>query len=181
MGAKESSELFVLLKQIEQRSLQNSPGLPQKEVAQRFWEGVLFTVSGVRLVTPLNEVKEILNFPSVVTPVPGTLGWVKGIANVRGNLLPIIDLQTFLDGKAIQAGRRTRILVMGEGELYAGLMVENILGIRRFPEEFRTKSGGVAGPVGAFIQGSFVLEGESWPIFSMNKLAHSESFQSAAA
>jgi len=72
-------------------------------------------------------------------------------------------------------------LVMGEGGLYAGLMVETVLGIRRFPEEFRTQSGGVAGPVGAFVQGSFVLEGESWPIFSMKKLARSENFQSAAA
>lgn len=181
MAEKESRELFQLLQQIEQRCLQYAAGLPQKQEVRKFWEGVLFTVSGVRLVTPLTEVKEILNLPPVVTSVPGTLPWVRGVANVRGNLLPIIDLQLFLDGRQIQVGRRNRILVMGEGELYAGLMVETILGIRRFPEEFRTQSGGVAGPVGAFVQGSFVLEGENWPIFSMKKLARSENFQSAAA
>lgn len=33
-----------------------------------------------------------------VTPVPGTPRFVKGIANVRGHILPVIDLATLLDG-----------------------------------------------------------------------------------
>lgn len=50
------------------------------------------------MIAPLEEVKEILNYPDGVTRVPGTQAWLLGMANIRGNLLPLIDLQQFLGG-----------------------------------------------------------------------------------
>ena len=104
-----------------------------------------------------------------------------GVANIRGNLLPVVDLQAFLGGENLASHARTRVLVISQDGIYAGLMVEDVLGIRHFPEELRTKSGSMAGAMGQFIEGAFVQEGRSWPIFSMPRLAGNDAFQTAAA
>src|SRR5438270_1864270 len=37
------------------------------------------------------ETREVLGVPASTTRVPGARSWIKGLANVRGQLLPIID------------------------------------------------------------------------------------------
>ena len=174
-------EIVRQLAEIEQKCQKYAAGLPQKEEARNFWEGMLFEVAGVHVVTALGEVKEILNIPPAVTTIPGTQEWMLGVANIRGNLMPIVDLQAFLGGKSIRTHARSRVLVIDQNGIFAGLMVADVLGIRYFPEEFRTSSGAMAGRMGHFIDGAFVQEGKSWPIFSMEKLADFEGFQTAAA
>jgi twitching motility protein PilI len=175
------ADIIQQLHGIEERCQKYAAGLPQREEAKQFWEGMLFEVDGVHVVTALKEVKEILNFPPVVTKIPGTLKWMRGVSNIRGTLMPVVDLQSFLGGDRLKEHSRTRVLVIEQGDLYTGLMVQDVLGIRYFPEELRTESGSMAGSLGQFIEGAFVQEGKSWPIFSMPRLATNEAFQSAAA
>ncbi len=124
-----------LLQDIESRSRRFAIGLPQQVEVKQFWEGVLFVSSGMHSIAPLNEVKEILNYPSAVTSVPGTKPWILGVANIRGNLLPLIDLQLFLGGTATTIGRRSRVLVIDHQGLYAGLLVGDVKGIRHLTDE----------------------------------------------
>lgn len=180
MARIEPADIILQLRGIEQRCQENAAGLPQREEAKKFWEGMLFEVAGVHVVTALSEVKEILNIPPVVTPIPGTMNWMRGVSNIRGNLMPVVDLQMFLGGDRLREHSRTRVLVIEQAGIYAGLMVEDVLGIRYFPEELRSESGSMTGLLGRFIDGAFVQEGKSWPIFSMPMLAGSEQFQSAS-
>ena len=130
----EARELVLLLQDIENRSRKFAFDRPHKEESKFTWEGVLFTILGEKLLTALGEVKEILNYPSNVTHVPGAQSWVRGVANVRGSLLPIFDLQEYLGGSAIAIGRRTRVLVIAHEGLFAGLMVADVYGMRHFNE-----------------------------------------------
>ncbi len=181
MAELNPKQVIRQLVEIEQRCQKMAAGLPQKEEVRRFWEGMLFEVAGIHVVTALKEVKEILNIPPAVTIIPGTQRWMLGVANIRGNLMPIVDLQSFLGGKMIKSHARTRVLVVNQSDIFVGLMVTDVLGIRYFPEEFRTSSGTMAGQMRHFIDGAFVQEGKSWPIFSMAKLTSYEGFQTAAA
>ena len=106
-------------------------GLPMQEAPPESWEGVMFSVLGSRLVMPLREVVEMLPFPPVVTRVPGAKAWVRGVANIRGNLLPLIDLQSFLGGSPISPDRHSRVLVINHEEIFAGLLVERVMGMLR--------------------------------------------------
>ena len=72
--------------------------------------------------------------PSVVTRVPGAKAWIRGIANVRGQLLPVVDLRAFLGGGTTNTDRSTRVLVAHHREVPAGLLVDEVLGFRRFNE-----------------------------------------------
>src|SRR5690348_17403230 len=89
---------FDILADYEQRSLAHVAGLPEQLDAPGLWRGVGFRVGRRRLAAGFEEVVEILPMPQV-TPVPGSQPWMLGVANVRGNLLPIVDLKQFLEGE----------------------------------------------------------------------------------
>lgn len=180
--ATRTPAMFHVLQEIEERCLQQAVGLPQQQHAEETWEGVLFSVGGRVLISPLGEVKEILNYPSAMTHVPGTKTWVRGVANIRGNLLPIIDLQAFLVERATVPGRRSRVLVVDHEGAFSGLLVDQAVGIRHFKPSARTGVvSGLPDSIQRFIVYTYEADGEKWPVFSMYRLAESAEFQFAAA
>jgi twitching motility protein PilI len=66
--------------------------------------------SSVDLVTR-DEVREVLMVPPAITRVPGAKSWVRGLANVRGHLLPLVDLREFLGSGVGGTERSARALV----------------------------------------------------------------------
>lgn len=175
-----ADELVAMLKGIELRSRQEAAGLPQKQDATQYWEGIVFNVVGNRLVVALDEVSEILNEMPVLTRVPGAKAWIRGIANIRGNLLPIADLQAFLGGRPIVIGRRSRVLLINMEGINVGLLVANVLGMRHIPETGKVDEIEVNKAVQPFLNGGFSQDGEQWPVFSMKKLAGNPEFQVAS-
>ena len=97
--------------------------------SEREWVGVAFRLSAENFLVAREETREVLGFPSVVTRVPGAKTWIRGIANVRGQLLPVVDLRAFLGGGATNTGRSTRVLVANHREVPAGLLVDEVLGL----------------------------------------------------
>ena len=61
-----------------------------------------------------------LSVPNSITRVPGAKGWVRGLANVRGQLLPIIDMKQFIGSGVAVLSRNTRIVVVNHREIPAG-------------------------------------------------------------
>ncbi len=171
---------MLLLQNIESQSREFAFDLPHKEESKLTWEGVLFTILGARLLTALDEVKEILNYPSNVTSVPGAQPWVRGVANVRGSLMPIFDLQEYLGGSAINIGRRTRVLVIEHEGLFAGLMVADVFGMRHFDEELRIQKQESTDQIGRYVTGAYDVDGDHYPIISMHILAEDPEFQVVA-
>ena len=180
MPASQSPELVELLRGIEKRSRAQAAGLPQQEEVRQYWEGVVFSLGDVRLVAPLDEVAEILHFPSIVTTVPGTRSWVRGVANIRGNLLPIIDLQLFLGGSPVVDERRGRILVIKHQGIFTGLLVKGITGMRHFQQESLIDYSLSNDLMGKFVRSAFAQDGETWPVFGIYALTESPEFQVAA-
>jgi twitching motility protein PilI len=174
-----STDLLRLLQNIESRSHQYAVGLPKQKI-QQYWEGVLFSISGMGVIAPLEEVKEILNYPDGVTRVPGTQTWMLGMANIRGNLLPLIDLQKFLGGAPVVIGRRSRVLVINHQGLYCGLLVGDVQGMRHFLEEQRSVVPALPDTIRQFVQGAYEIEGAIRPVFSMNLLSENTEFRVAS-
>lgn len=172
--------MFRLLANLELRSRQRAVGLPQQQEQEETWEGVVFNVGETRLAVPPGEVAEILNFPSGVSRVPGAKRWMRGIANIRGNILPIIDLQAFFGEPMTVPTRRSRVLVFNAGDGMIGLLVGEMVGMRRFEQAARTGKREIEGPVGRFVVFGFEQEGTYWPVFSMQALAQSPEFMNAA-
>jgi twitching motility protein PilI len=164
----------------EQLCRQNAHGLPQQEQTDEEWIGIGFRLGKLNLVAPLGEVAEILTPPSL-SKVPRTKSWVCGIANVRGNLLPIMDLQGYLHDRPASLNRRNRILVVNHDGVYSGLVVDAVLGLRHFREDQRCDElPGEDESIHRYMKFGFKAGGEHWGVFSMYDLAETPNFLQAA-
>lgn len=172
---------MLLLRDIERRSKQYAVGLPLQADVKKTWAGVGFRIAKAHLVARLTEVREVLTYPSL-SPVPGAKTWVNGIANVRGNLLPIINLYAYLGKQSAPLGRNSRVLVIKEAEIFAGLVVDEVLGIKRFvEEEYSTEIGAADSVASPYLEGCYLQGGQQWGLFSIAKLADNPAFLQVAS
>jgi twitching motility protein PilI len=176
-----AQDVLGLLAEMERRSRDTAVGLPQTEARKEIWQGLSFVVAGVRVVSAMNEITEMFRYPDVITRVAGASPWMLGVANVRGNLLPILDLQAYLGGKPVVPGKTTRVLVINQRGVQTGLVVSSVLGMRHFEEQQRVNNARVEGAIGAYVYDAFDINGEIWPVFSMLALSVDPGFRSAAA
>jgi twitching motility protein PilI len=124
---------IALLRDLETAAKAHAAPLPSAPVAEPEWQGMGFQVGGVRLVAPLEDIGEVISLPRI-TSVPRVTEWLLGIASVRGRLIPIVDLHQFLAMPPTQPVSRWRVLVVEDGDLAAGLVVEQLLGMQYFSE-----------------------------------------------
>jgi twitching motility protein PilI len=173
---------FELLQELEKRSRNVAVGSAPDTAAGHEWVGVAFRMGGETFLVAREETREVLGYPAVVTRIPGAKSWVKGLANVRGQLLPMLDLRQFLGSGATAAGRNTRVVVVNHREIPAGLMVDEVLGFRRFAEpEFNAEPPPTVIRCDSYLAGAFRRGGEVWPVLSLKSLVESQSFLQAAS
>lgn len=172
---------LALLRKIQRESIERAPGLPQEVQAAVLWSGVGFRLEDIQLVAPLDQVLEVLPCPDM-TWVPGTKTWVKGVANVRGNLITIVDLPEYFGKPPVFKDDRARLLVINMPGLHAGLLVNEVLGLRHFDEDTeRQKLPGVDDPVMTHVNGAFLRDNVLWGVFDIQTLAESATFRHVAA
>ena len=176
-----AAEVMSALADIQEVSEAAALRLPETEATQDSWDGLVFSVAGVRLACAMNEVSEMLPYRDRVTRVPGAKPWVLGLANVRGSLLPVIDLQVYLGGKAVVPSKASRILVLRLRGLVVGLLVPSVQGMRHFALSGRMPDARIKGALGAYVYEAFSLADEVFPVISMQALAADPEFRSAAA
>jgi twitching motility protein PilI len=175
---------FELLRELERRTRVAITGASGDEAEGAEWVGIGIRLGSERFVVSREEVREVLMVPPSITRVPGAKSWVRGLANVRGHLLPISDLREFLgtdSGSSAHADRAARILVLSSSELPIGLVVDEVYGFRRFLDH---EHSGEFLPPGVhcdrYLRGAFRRGLEVWPVFHMAKLLDSREFQIAA-
>jgi twitching motility protein PilI len=171
-----------LLKELEKRSRTLAAKSVADENAGLEWVGVAFRMGGETFLAAREETREVLGYPAVVTRIPGAKNWVRGLANVRGSLMPMLDLRQFLGSGATVAGRNARIIVVNHRDIPAGLMVDEVLGFRRFAEsEFNAEAPPTVIRCDSYLAGAFRRGGEVWPVISLKSLVESQSFLQAAS
>jgi len=172
---------YELLLDMERRCRDQAAPLPEREERRTDWRAVAFSLAGRWFIAPLDEVSEIL-VPTPLTRVPGVRRWVLGLANVRGNLLPVMDLADYLLGQPGGTAKGGRILVVNHSGVLSGLLVDRVSGMRHFLyEERREECPEVPNAVRPYLEGSVQVGDELWPVFSMHRLAESPLFMHVAA
>jgi len=179
--ARSRQDPLALLRKIQQESIQTAPGLPQEVQATTLWSGVAFRLADLRLVTALDQVLEVLPCPQY-TVVPGTKSWVKGVANVRGNLITIVDLAQYFGKAPVFLDEDARFMVINVPGLNAGVLVHEVFGLRHFDEDAeRQQLPGLDDPAMTHVKGAFLRDGVLWGEFDMKSLAESATFVHVAA
>jgi len=167
---------FAILLEYDRLCRANAPGLPVGEVVEDDWVGIGFKLNGNPLVAKMADVVEILPPPETIK-VPGVRSWVKGLANVRGTLLPILDMGAYLNGTFIPPGKEKRVLIINKQNVMAGLLVEEVFGMRRFKPELKNEASpsGMA-EIDPYLGGEFTDAQFTWRIFDVEKLVTHDKF-----
>ncbi|MCG6935614.1 MAG: chemotaxis protein CheW [Proteobacteria bacterium] len=180
MNTELSLPPYELLQNIQARSQAKAFGLPQKTEVRRTWSGIGFRFGGHHLVVPLGEVAEILEYPDL-TRVPNAKPWVLGIANIRGSLLPVLDLKGFVEGSNTKLSRISRVLVTHQENISSGVMIDEVLGMRHFFEEEKLQDvSEFADTLKPFLDDGYKQGEQNWGVFSMRKLILSPKFMEVA-
>ncbi len=132
------------------------------------------------LLFPLGEISEVIPAPPT-TRVPWAKSWLRGIANLRGTLISVVDLAEYLLGRPGAVGGRSRLVVIQADDWGCGLLVDEILGMRQWEGENR-----LAVPKGTeeglqpYLTEAFQDDGKLWLGFSPTRLLQDPRFLSAA-
>lgn len=128
---------------------------PLPEAARPHQRYVLFTVAGATYAIQDAFVMEVGRVPAT-TSVPRTPSWLRGVASLRGDIVSVIDLRTFLGLEPI-VSHTARLLVvrlLGE-EFCTGLLVDAIDQIASVPlDDVRPPASPLAGALADFLTGA---------------------------
>jgi twitching motility protein PilI len=172
---------FAVLTDIARRSRSLATGLPEQQQAIELWNGIGFVLAGEPYVAPMGEVIEILHVPRY-THIPGVRSFMLGAANVRGRLLPLIDLAGFFDvPRSSRSHRERRVLVVEQGDVLSGLVVDSVSGMQYFAVASHVASPqGVPASVQPFVNGGYERNEEVWKVFSAADLLGNDRFLDVA-
>ncbi len=93
---------------------------------------VSFMLDDVEYGVDILSVHEILRFPEL-TRLPNTPPFIKGVINLRGNVIPVVDMRIrfgFAEGAITDL---TRIIVVETGGKQVGILVDNVYQVVRLP------------------------------------------------
>lgn len=172
---------FELLKELERRSRTALAGKGAGDLPEE-WVGIGFRIGDEQFVASRNEVREVLMLPDEITRVPGSKRWMLGVANLRGHLLPLTDLKLLLGSGRTGLRRLTRVISVNHRDVPAGLVVDEVLGFRRFMDnEYSDRWPETVVRCDRYIRGAYKRGQDTWPVFGLYDLVESSAFLQAAA
>ncbi|MGV8944739.1 chemotaxis protein CheW [Thermomonas sp.] len=179
--ARDQRPPFLVLADYEERSLAHVAGLPEQLDAPGLWRGVAYRIGSHRLASGFDEVVEILPLPALTT-VPGAQPWMLGVANVRGTLLPVVDLKQFLEGERTVLHESQRVLVVRQPGGEVAVTIDELYGQRSFVDGQGIDLAQVSeGRYSHFIDRAYRMGEQDWGVFSLDRLARTPEFRQAAA
>lgn len=122
----------------------------------------------------IEQVREIRPLESI-TKVPNSKNYVKGVMNLRGMIVPVIDVKEKLGFNSSESGTKTRILVSDIRGKLTGLLIDDVDQVMRIPiTEVETNlSGGLESL--NYINGVAKTSGRLIVILDMATLLESDS------
>jgi len=133
---------------------------------------VIFTLAGAEYAVPITNVIEIGRLLNV-TPVPNVPDWVLGVANLRGDIISMVDLRAFLGMERTGYGHASRMLVVQaqQGKLTTGLIVDRVSGIWYVPmDQIGAPAAPIEDQVTPYLRGVYEHRGRLLVVLDLNRL-----------
>jgi len=101
---------------------------PQKPTRIETW--VTFGLANETYALPVSHVLEILRVAGI-TRVPHAPPVIRGVTNMRGKVLPVVDLRVRLGSEVAEITAQSRILVVSSRGRLLGLLVDSVQQVER--------------------------------------------------
>lgn len=95
-------------------------------------QAVVFVVAGEQYGADVSVVLEIIRMTEI-TALPAAPAFVRGMINLRGKIIPVVDLRERFGLPPAPATRDSRIVVIEVGSEDVGIIVDSVSEVRRVP------------------------------------------------
>ena len=103
-----------------------------------------------------------------------------GVANVRGSLLPVVDLKQFLEGDRTVLHDGQRVLVIRQAGGNVAVLIDELFGQRTFNDTHRVEiEEQYEGRYSNFVSQIYQLNDSQWGVFNMSLLTRTPEFRQA--
>ena len=128
---------------------------------------------GVRI----GSVREIVRVPEI-TSVPNAQDTIEGVINLRGKIIPVIDLRKRFGQAEIHTDKKNRILVVELENKLVGLIVNSASEVLKIPpSEIESPSSVFADGESSYVTGVGKLKGRLIILLDISKLLHRPEFK----
>ena len=156
----------------EESALTLAPAARKPQVRTAEEQLVVFTLGGVDYGVAIANLREVGRLPSV-TPVPNVPTWVLGVANIRGDVVSLVDLRAFLGLEPFGRQTSARMLVARDRqeEVTAGLVVDQVKGIRYVTaDRINPATSPIEDRVAPYLRGFTEQDGRLLVLLDLNRL-----------
>ena len=137
---------------------------------------VVFRLGARTMAIPLAAVSEIAR-PPKVTRLPHVPAWVLGIANLRGDIVSMLDLEGFLSGKVGKSSHEQRMLALRPAgdEVRTAVLVDSVDGIQAFEDaRIARVTRGYDAAVAPYARGLYQVEDDLVVVLDADRLLQSK-------
>ena len=133
-------------------------------------ELIAFRIADQEFCVDIMQVREIRGW-TPATPLPRTPSFMKGVINLRGAVLPIVDLGARLGLTTSEPSARHVIMVVNVGGRTLGLLVEAVSDIINVSDDMVQPTPDVAcDQVKTFVKGLFAIDGRMVSLISLDRV-----------
>lgn len=130
---------------------------------------VVFALSGCEAAVSIRQVREIIRVGDI-TWMPKAPAFLEGILNLRGRIIPVLDLKKRFQMPLTDRTDESRILVLEVKDQILGFGVDRVVEVLRVPGEIQKTKEPVLGVAPEFIEGLIPLERRLILLFDLKKL-----------
>ena len=135
---------------------------------------VLLSIASANYAVLEAFVTELERIPKI-TPVPRVPAWLRGVTNLRGDVISVVDMRMFLglDPASSNAARMLVVRLLTE-EFATGLLVDGVERIVAVPAEAITPpESSLEGPLAPYLRGMCVIEERLVAVLDLDQLLRS--------
>lgn len=139
---------------------------------------IVVQMGGTTFGIPMENVYEIQRVPRI-TFLPGVPNWIRGVTNLRGNIVSVVSLESLLGLESVEHTTSQRLVVTQSlvDDVDSGLIVDRVIGIRSFRKsQIQMPTASVNGSIEQYLTG--VVDADQLvALLDIDKLLLSEEFR----
>lgn len=108
--------------------------LQAAEISQKVYELVTFIVGSEEYAADISYIKEIIRLPHI-TAVPNSPDFIEGVINLRGRIIPVIDLKFKMGMEKKEGSGSSRIIVVEIDSKIVGFIVDSVKEVIRITDD----------------------------------------------
>ena len=93
-----------------------------------------FQIEAQEFAFAIGRIQEIIVLPDV-TPIPQVEDYVEGVTNLRGDIIPVINLRRLFGMPAVDRSRESRVIVVNVGDKTIGCRVDAVTQVLTIPSD----------------------------------------------